>query len=133
MQPNYDYWDERRASAPGFMNPPAIDNSIQDVDVPVIYSPYPTAGFWPGYPASVAPNSAQGTTVANSTLSALGALHPGISPASLVARMPSIVRPNTPATANATCQIANWVSGNIGLAILAALGVFALAASGGRS
>jgi hypothetical protein len=138
MQINYPYLEDRRATAT-FWNPPAIDNTAQDVDVPPIYAPYGTPTFWRDgatlyiapSDSSVAPNSGQGLTVANTGVSGLGDFSDNLAPANLVATMPSIVQPNKPAKSTATCTMANWVLQHTGLALLAALGVFVIA-SGGR-
>ena len=139
MQINYDYLDDRRAYSAGFYNAPAVDNTAQDVNVPVIYAPYGTPTFWPDgstpyvapAQASVAPNSGAGTTVASSSLSGIGTLGADLSPSDLVAKYPSIVKPKNPQTVSPSCVMNSWVNNNLGLAILAAVGVFALAAAGG--
>ncbi len=142
MQINYDMYGDRRANASRFMyNIPAIDNSLQEVDVPCLYAPYGTPGWWPQgstppspAAASIAPNSGEGISVASAMLNGLAGLGdfaPGLTPSDLVAPMPSIIAPrpsnNTPDT---TCQISSWVQNNTGLAVLAAVAVFGLAAGG---
>ena len=143
MQINYDYWQDRRVFAAGFWNAPDVENSAQDMDVPVIYSPYGTQGFWPDgstpyvapADASVAPNSGKGTNVATamSGLARIGDTGTALTPSTLVAPMPSIVQPPTPQKqASSTCEISSWVANNTGWAVLAAIAVFAVAAGGGK-
>jgi len=135
MQINYDFEQDRRAYAAGFWNAPDIENTEQAMDVPVIYAPYGLQPYWrdgstpPA--ASIAPNSAAGTTVAGS-MSGLGDVGTPLTPTSLVAAMPSIVKPPLPQTTTPACEIAGWVQNNTGLAILAAFAVFALTAGGAK-
>lgn len=141
MQINYDYEQDRRAFAAGFWNAPDIENSEQAMDVPVIYAPYGLQPYWPDGStpyiappdASIAPNSAVGITVAGSMSGVANGGNGGtpLTPNMLVAPMPSIVKPPLPQNVpTATCNISNWVSNNTGLAVLAAIAVFALTAGG---
>jgi hypothetical protein len=143
MQINYEYIEDRRAYAAGFWNPPDIENTAQDMDVPVIYAPYGLPGWWRDgatpyvapQDSSLAPNSAQGTTVAGSMsgLGRVGDSGTSLTPNTLVAQMPSIVTPKNPqVTYTATCDVSNWVANNTGLAILAAVAVFAFAVGGSK-
>jgi hypothetical protein len=164
MQINYDYMEERRASASGFYNAPDVQNTAENMDVPPVYSPYGTPTWWPDGstpPAppqgTIAPNSGKNVTVANSmsglggdpivnvvpvapgkllsyydpTVNTVPSQPPALMPQTLIAPMPQIVQPAVPCTTpDANCKVSSWVSSNMGLAILAALGVFALAAGG---
>ena len=160
MQINYCYSDVRRSTAPGFMYAPSIENTIQDMMVPPIYAPYGTYGYWPIRTArngnsvlskpdtSIAPNSAQGNSVAAAAIASsfgVGDAPPAASPASaqatgqamgpvtLVAPMPSIT-PSPNAVAATPAPVCNsvdsWVSQNPMIAALGVLGVFFL--MGGR-
>jgi len=176
MQINYVNDNVRRATAP-FWYAPDVENTAQDMDVPPVYAPYPRYGYWPDRAkrispanASIAPNSAQGTTVASSLgdtsvlsggyastpqdtvvtglcvggygpgcpapaapapVTSIPSSPPALTPRALVAPMPSIIRPlNPPPAPSATCEISDWVSNNTGLAVLAAVAIFALAHGG---
>ena len=147
MQINYPYSKVRRSTAPGFWYPPSIQNSLQAMDTPVVYAPYGTDQFWPNETVngnsvlntpdtSLAPNSAQGNTVAAAAIaSGFGDAPPAASPAvaiatgqdigpvSLVAPMPSITpAPNTvaPTPAPACNSLDRWVTSN---PMLAAAGI----------
>lgn len=151
MQINYCNSDVRRATA-GFWYAPSVQNTIQAMDVPPIYAPYGTYGFWPNSTVtttpdrSIAPNSGKGNDVAAAAIaSGFGDAHPASSPAvasatgqslgpvTLVAPMPSITAPPNAvgATAPPACNsMDSWVNGNPLLAALGIVGVFFLL--GGR-
>lgn len=153
MQINYPNENVRRSTA-SFWWVPTIENSLQAMDTPVVYAPYGTAQFWPNGTVrgpqngnsvlnvpdkSLAPNSAQGNTVAGAAIaSGFGDAPPAASPAaatasgqnigpvSLVAPMPSITAsPQAPAPPPIPCNSVNtWVSENPMLAALSVLGVY---------
>lgn len=150
MQINYCNSKVRRATG-GFWYAPSIQNSLQAMDVPPIYAPYGTYGFWPNTTvknqlstdsATLAPNSGQGNTVASSAIaSGFGDAPPASTPAvasatgqplgpvSLVAPMPSITpSPNlVTATPPPACNSMDaWVNSNPMLAALGIVGVFLL-------
>ena len=158
MQINYCNNKVRRAT-PGFWYPPNLENSLQAMDVPPIYAPYGTYGFWPNATVrngngvlnspdtSLAPNSAKGNTVAAAAIaSGFGDAPPAASPAmagatgqsmgpiTLVAPMPSITPSPQQVSATAPAVPCNsmdsWVIANPTLAALSILGVFFLL--GGR-
>lgn len=154
MQINYPNEYVRRATA-SFWWAPSIENSLQAMDTPVVYAPYGTAQFWPNGTVrgpqngnsvlnvpdtSIAPNSAQGNTVAASAIAqGFGDAPPASSPAAatstggtmgpvtLVAPMPSITNSpqNTTPPPPVPCNSVNqWVTQNPMLAALSVLGVY---------
>jgi len=146
MQINYCNDSVRRATG-GFWYAPSIQNSLQAMDVPPIYAPYGTYGFWPNATVtqnsvlntpdtSLAPNSGQGNTVASAAIaSGFGDAPPASSPAvatatgqsmgpvTLVAPMPSIT-PSPQVVTATPAPVCNtmdaWVNSN---QLLAALGI----------
>jgi hypothetical protein len=152
MQINYQNYNDLRSA--GFWNYPQLYNTVQEIDVPPIYAPYGTPGFW--QPAtvstpnnSIAPNSGARNNVGaafSSASSAMWAAAPPATPAvaaatgqplapiTLVAPLPSITaipNPNTPAPApSGMCAVNTWVSSNPMLAAGAALGLFLLLSGG---
>lgn len=152
MQINYCNNKVRRSTA-GFWYAPDIENSLQAMDVPPIYAPYGTYGFWPNSTvtqplstdsATLAPNSAQGNSVAAAAIaSGFGDAPPAASPAvatatgqdlgpiSLVAPMPSITAPPNavspiPTPVPACNSMDAWVTANPTLAALGVVAVFFL-------
>lgn len=150
MQINYCNDSVRRATG-GFWYAPSVQNSLQAMDVPPIYAPYGTYGFWPNETvtrrlstdsATIAPNSAEGNTVAAAAVaSGFGDAPPAASPAvanatgqslgpvSLVAPMPSIT-PSPQAVTATPAPVCNsidsWVSSSPMLAALSIFGVYLL-------
>lgn len=143
MQINYCNSDVRRATA-GFWYAPDIGNSLQAQDVPPIYAPYGTYGFWPNGTVtdtpdrSIAPNSGQGNSVAASMIAAgFSGAPPAATPAvasatgqqmgpiTLVAPMPTITpRQDNVAPASTCNPVDAWVTGNPLLAALGIIGVY---------
>lgn len=99
MQINYDFYDARRSTSPGFWYPPSTANTIQEQNVPVLYAPYGAPGYWQNETASrfkgsqnavlnkraqsLAPNTATANNVLSSAIAAgfagLGADSPAAS------------------------------------------------------
>ncbi len=145
MQINYCNSDVRRATA-GFWYAPSIENSLQAMDVPPIYAPYGTYGFWPNETVtnvpdrSIAPNSGQGNSVAASMVAAgFSGTPPAASPAvasatgqemgpiSLVAPMPTITPRQDNVSASPVCNpLDTWVASNPLIAALGIVGVYLL-------
>ena len=123
MQINYSNYNELRSA--GFWNFPQLYNTSQEIDVPPIYAPYGTPGFWQpattmglgrladAASSSIAPNSGATNTVgaAMSAASSAAAASQApastpdqaistgssIGPISLVSPMPSITAIPNPA------------------------------------
>ena len=125
MQINYANYNDLRSA--GFWNYPQLYNAVQDINVPPIYAPYGTPGFWqpattmglgrlaalPASSASLAPNSGSINTVRGAMMAsnsaAMAAQAPAstpdqalatgspIGPISLVTPMPSITAIPNPA------------------------------------
>lgn len=128
MQINYPNARVRRAT-PGFWWAPTFENTLQAMDVPPVYAPYGTPGFWPNATVrEIAPNSGQKTSVAASALKGLhGAVDTGhpLNPISLVAPMPSITPVPASVSDTPACNaVSAWASGNPLLAALAVVGTY---------
>jgi hypothetical protein len=135
MQINYGYYNDLRSA--GFWNFPQLYNTSQEVDVPPIYAPYGTPGFWQpattmglgrladAASSSIAPNSGSLNTVRGAMTAAnsatMAAQTPpstpdaaissgqGIGPITLVSPMPSITAiPNPAQTPSAPSGWCSW-------------------------
>lgn len=110
---------------------PNVQNTALDTDVPPIYAPYPTVGYWPPSIQQAASMSGLGADPAAPTPNAAGAGQ-ALSPISLVSPLPSIVQPPQTVSADQvptppmsiSCQIGQWVNNNPMWATLAAVGVY---------
>lgn len=131
--------NDRAGYAPMWYAPDVVNTTL-DTDIPPIYAPYPTYGYWPPSIQQAAGMSGLAADSPAPTPNAAAAGMP-LSPISLVSPLPSIVQgPQTVASDQVpavpmsfSCQVGQWVSNNPMLATGAAVLLYlALSHKGGR-
>src|SRR5579864_8665897 len=128
MQINYPFVGDRAAFAPMWYAQ-NINNTARDMDVPMVYFPYPCA---PGWPPSIANGLCPALMDASAmpaapTTDAAASPSQALAPITLTNPLPSITPPPSgtvssaqpmpaPAPAFSGCQVSAWVNANPGLA-----------------
>lgn len=147
MQINFPNSETRRAQAP-YWYAPSTDNSLQRTNVPPIYAPYGSYGYWAFGPRFIlAPNSGDRTNIVRNSFAPGGsdiapaanvaeAIITGqpVGPITLTSPMPSITPPRQGSvmpSGDSNCGASSWAAEHP-LVALGVAGALYLLLRGGR-